>query len=182
MRARSEGYNLREILLTLGGLCCVLWAILLKRETVLNAWSWLVLPALALGLAANARWPKRAGHIYGSGRWTRFLLGLVAHSVAWGGLYAVLLLGLNRAFPRAGSQRTERHAITSRGSMIGKSRADRDKRRPVFGIQTAHGPTEIILPHEHYAHADSIVALETRLESGLFGFEIIRAMEPVFKD
>lgn len=165
-------YELREVALTLAGLGCIMLSIYWYRQTVLNPWLFLALPAALMGWAATRLWPKRPGEIYGHNTTYLFASGFMAHTVLWGGVFSVLMLGLNRAWLRDGTQQRQGYAVLAKGSMTGE-RGEREKRKPVVVVEIAGQQKSIIFEHENTAMLDSMQTVQVTTQTGLLGFVVI---------
>lgn len=165
-------YELREVALTLAGLGCIMFSIYWYRQTVINPWLFLALPAVLMGWAAARLWPKRPGEIYGYNTTYLFVSGFVAHTVLWGGVFSALLLGLNRAWLRDGTQQRQGYAVLAKSSMTGE-RGEREKRKPVVSVEIAGQLKSLIFEHENTATLDSIQTVQVTTQTGLLGFVVL---------
>jgi hypothetical protein len=178
-RLIKDHYDAKELGLLLIGLVAIGFALLLYRKTNINATIYLVLPALIFGLVVNLVWPKKPSEHYGYKRVSVFILGMCAHTILWGGIYAAGLLSINTFATQRGHQYTEKLSIISKGSMIGASRKDRDKRQAIYTIMLDGQAKDFIFDHETYQKLDSFNYLLVQYRSGALGFGLMEGVLPV---
>lgn len=169
-------YELREAASALAGLGCILASIYWYRQTVIDAGTFLLLPALLTGFLAARRWPKKESEFYGSGPITRRLLGFTVHTVLWGGLFSALILGLNRTWLRNGTRQQQPYPIVAKSSMTGE-RGQREKRRPVATVEIAGQSKALVFDYEQTMAIDSLRTLRVTTQTGLLGFVVILETE-----
>jgi dipeptide/tripeptide permease len=178
-RLKKDHYDAKEIGLALVGLVAISVAFLLYRKTSINAFVYLVLPALILGIITSLIWPKKPSAFYGRQRVFIFILGMCVNTVFWGGIYSVTLLSINTFVPHTERRISEKTPIITRSSMISKSRKERDKRRAVYTVVLNGQAKDFVFDHEIYQKLDSFNYLLVQYRSGALGFEVMEEVSPV---
>ena len=176
---KKDHYNAKELGLALVGLVAIGIALLLYRKTNINAFVYLALPALILGMITSLIWPKKPSAFYGHKRVFVFILGMCVNTVFWGGIYAVILLSINAFVPHTERRTSEKIPIITRSSMISESRKERDKRRAVYTVVLNGQAKDFIFDHEIYQKLDSFNYLLVQYRSGALGFEVMEEVAPV---
>jgi dipeptide/tripeptide permease len=175
----KDHYSAKELGFALVGLVAIGIALLLYRKTNINAFVYLVLPALILGIITSLIWPKKPSAFYGHKRVFVFIFGMHANTVFWGGIYAVILLSINAFVPHTERRNSEKTPIITRSSMIGKSRKERDKRQAVYTVVLNGQTKDFIFDHDIYQKLDSFNYLLVQYRSGALGFEVMEEVVPV---
>jgi hypothetical protein len=178
-RFMKDHYSAKELGFALVGLAAIALALLLYRKTNINAFVYLVLPALILGVITSLICPKKPSAFYGRQRVFIFILGMCVNTVFWGGIYAVILLIINAFVPHTERRTSEKTPIITRSSMIGESRKERDKRRAVYTVVLNGQAKDFIFDHEIYQKLDSFNYLLVQYRRGALGFEVMEEVTPV---
>jgi hypothetical protein len=178
-RLKKDYYDAQQLGLALVGLVAIIIAIFIYRKTSINAFVYLVLPALILGIITSLIWPKKPSAFYGHKRVFIFILGMCVNTVFWGGIYAVILLIINAFVPRTDRRNSEKKPIITRSSMIGNSRKERDKRRAVYTVVLNGQTKDFVFDHDIYQKIDSFNYLLVQYRSGALGFEVVEDVSPV---
>ena len=178
-RRKKDHYDAKELGLALVGLVAIIIAIFIYRKTNINAFVYLVLPALILGIITSLIWPKKPFEFYVHKRVLNFISEMCVNTVFWGGIYSVTVLSINAFLPHTERRNSEKTPIITRSSMIGKSRNERDKRRAVYTVVLNGQTKDFIFDHETYQKLDSFNYLLVQYRSGALGFEVMEEVVPV---
>lgn len=178
-RLKKDYYDEKQLGLALVGLVAIGIAIFIYRKTNINAFVYLVLPALILGIITSLIWPKKPSAFYGRQQVFIFILGMCGNTVFWGGIYSVIVLIINAFVPHTERRNSEKTPIITRSSMIGNSRKERDKRQAVYTVVLDGQAKDFVFDHDIYQKIDSFNYLLVQYRSGALGFEVMEGVVPV---